>query len=109
MSRLIVRQTFKNMFIDMIIYNEGFELRNIYNQPIFIAAGENTPEERKTLEVGETAMFNCKNFRKINIEIRSLDNIPLDRIKINLNNKKTVKDLLRFKKKGDLKNAKFHL
>ena len=90
-----VVKTFKNMIVDIIVYQDGFEIRNIYNQPIFVAAGESTPDERKTLETGEYAMFNCKGFKKINIEVRTLDNMPLDRMTIKLETKKTLKDLIK--------------
>ena len=95
MSNNKVVKTFKNMIVNIIIYKDGFELQNLYNQTIFVAVGENTPDERKTLETGETTMFNCKNFKRINIEIRTLDNMPLDRIKINLVDKKKFKGLLK--------------
>lgn len=96
-----VIKTFKNMIIDIIIYRDGFELRNIYNQPIFVAAGEKTPDERKTLNTGESAMFNCKGFKKINLEIRTLDNIPLDRLTIKLDNPKKINELLKLKRKDN--------
>ena len=88
-----VVKTFKNMIVDIIFYKDSFELRNIYKENIYVIVGESTPAERKVLKTGESAMFNCKNFTKINIEIRTLDEVPLDRLKIKLKDRKPLSSL----------------